>query len=63
MSVPDYQSLILPTLKALSDGVETSISELGDRNLSPESDESREESFESDVRANGQHQQDPQRQS
>ncbi|MCY4470496.1 MAG: hypothetical protein OXC08_17415 [Thiotrichales bacterium] len=53
MPVPDYQSLILPTLKALSDGVETSISELGDRNLSPESDESREESFESDVRANG----------
>ena len=28
MPVPDYQSLMLPTLKALSDGVETSISEL-----------------------------------
>ena len=31
--------------------------------LSPESDESREESFESDVRAKGRHQQDPQQQS
>ena len=31
MPVPDYQSLMLPTLKALSDGVETSISELRDR--------------------------------
>ena len=28
MPVPDYQSLMLPILKALSDGVETSISEL-----------------------------------
>ena len=28
MPVPDYQSLMLPTLKALSDGVETSISDL-----------------------------------
>ena len=28
MPVPDYQSLMLPTLKALTDGVETSISEL-----------------------------------
>ena len=28
MPVPDYQSLMLPTLKALSNGVETSISEL-----------------------------------
>ena len=28
MPVPDYQSFMLPTLKALSDGVETSISEL-----------------------------------
>ena len=27
MPVPDYQSLMLPTLKALSDGVETSISD------------------------------------
>ena len=27
MPVPNYQSLMLPTLKALSDGVETSISE------------------------------------
>ena len=28
MPVPDYQSLMLPMLKALSGGVETSISEL-----------------------------------
>ena len=31
MPVPDYQSLMLSTLKAFSDGVETSVSELRDR--------------------------------
>ena len=31
MPVPDYQSLMLPTLKALADGAETSISELRQR--------------------------------
>ena len=37
MPVSDYQSLMLPTLKALSDGVETSISDLHARIAAPRS--------------------------
>ena len=36
MPIPDYQSLMLPTLKALSDGAETKISDVRQRVIDAE---------------------------